>query len=112
MRLAAYCLLAILFCCALAAGQRPPLGDIVTNPGIGVKGPRVTDEVLNVPSAGRQRPLDAARLKRDAETLAQLAQTIPGGVEQTQKGVLPRDLLDKLKRIEKLSRALRHQLSP
>ncbi len=113
MKLAAYSLLGILCCCAVAGGQRSiPLGDNVMNPGIGGKGPRISDEPLNVPPTERQRARDAVQLKRDAETLVQLAQTIPGGIEQSQKGVLPKDLLDKLKRIEKLSRHLRRELSP
>jgi len=53
----------------------------------------------------------AAQLKRDAEELAKLAEQIPPGVEQANKGVISKDLNDRLKRIEKLSKQLRRELS-
>jgi hypothetical protein len=55
---------------------------------------------------------DLARLKQDADELASLAQSIPPDVEQTTKGILPKDLGTKLKRIEKLSKQLRSRISP
>ena len=55
---------------------------------------------------------DLARLKQDADELASLAQSIPPDVDQTTKGILPKDLGKKLKRIEKLSKQLRSRISP
>ena len=57
-----------------------------------------------------QKP-DPAQLKRDADELAKLAITVPADVEQAGKGVLPKDLKDKLKRIEKLSKRLCGELA-
>jgi hypothetical protein len=51
-------------------------------------------------------------LQQQAEELAQLAQSIPAEVEQVNHGVLPKDLSNKLKRIEKLSKHLRNDLTP
>ncbi len=54
---------------------------------------------------------DLAKLKQDADELATLAQSIPPDVDQTTKGLLPKDLGQKLKRIEKLSKQLRSRIS-
>jgi len=51
-------------------------------------------------------------LQQPAEELAKLAQLIPAEIEQVNHGVLPKDLNDKLKRIEKLSKHLRNDLTP
>jgi hypothetical protein len=55
---------------------------------------------------------DLAKLRQDAEELASLALSIPPDVDQTTKGILPKDLDRKLKRIEKLSKLLRSRISP
>lgn len=58
----------------------------------------------------RQR-YDPAKVKKDAAELARLAQSIPPGVDQVANGKLPKDLADRLKRIEKLSKQLRREIS-
>jgi hypothetical protein len=58
------------------------------------------------------RKIDLAELQREADELSTLAQTIPADVRSTTQGLLSKDLLEKLKRIEKLSKRLRSQLSP
>lgn len=65
----------------------------------------------NVPPPSQQAmSMNAAKLKRDAEELASLAQSIPADIENVQRGTLPKDLLEKLKRIEKLSKHLRSEI--
>ncbi len=64
------------------------------------------------PPATRHAHLDLARLSQDADDLARIAQTIPPDVAGIQKGLLPKDMIEKLKQIEKLSKQLRKQLSP
>jgi len=65
----------------------------------------------DIPPPLNQRPaLDLAKLKRDADELASLAQSVPPAVDQTTKGILPKDLSEKLKRIEKLAKQLRAQI--
>ncbi len=59
-----------------------------------------------------KRTLDLEKLRRKANELATLAQSIPPDIEQVAAGVLPKDLDDKLKRVEKLSKQLRRELSP
>jgi hypothetical protein len=58
------------------------------------------------------KPADAAKLKRDADELTQLAASIPADVERASKGVLVTDLNVRLKRIEKLSKQLRREIRP
>ena len=54
--------------------------------------------------------VDSDQVRRDAAELAQLAAGIPPDVAQATKGVLRKDLKDRLKRIEKLSKRLRAEL--
>lgn len=64
------------------------------------------------PPASPRAKVDYAQLKHDADELAALAQSVPAGVNQASKGVLPKELSEKLKRIEKLAKQLRRQLNP
>jgi len=54
--------------------------------------------------------IDTVALRRDADQLANLAASVPPGVQNVSKGLLAKDLLQKLKQIEKLSKHLRSQL--
>jgi hypothetical protein len=63
------------------------------------------------PSAPSHR-IDLDQLQRDADDLARTAQTIPSDVASVRKGVLPKDVIEKLKQIEKLSKRLRNELNP
>lgn len=65
----------------------------------------------NVPTVQR-RAVDPARLKSEAEELSMLAQSVPADVDKLGKGLHPKDLDEKLRRIEKLSKQLRRDLSP
>lgn len=58
------------------------------------------------------RHMDLAQLQKEANDLAMTAQTIPADVANVRKGVMPKDVLQKLKQIEKMSKHLRSQLNP
>jgi hypothetical protein len=58
------------------------------------------------------RRIDFAQLQREADDLARTAQTIPADVISVRKGMLPKDVIEKLKQIEKLSKKLRSDLNP
>jgi len=58
------------------------------------------------------RRLDRFAMEREARELSALASSIPGDIEQLNKGLLPSDAVEKLKRIEKLSKQLRAQIRP
>lgn len=62
--------------------------------------------------ATSSRHVDLAQLQKEADQLASTAQTIPSDVASIRKGILPKDLIEKLKQIEKLSRRLRTELNP
>jgi len=64
------------------------------------------------PPLNQRATIDPAKLRHDADELAALAQSIPPEVNQTTKGVLPKDLSEKLRRIEKLAKQLRGQFTP
>lgn len=92
------CALALSLCSLLLLGQeshRRPLPD-------------VPPETVPQP---QRRTTEPAQLKREAEELARLAQSIPSDVEKVGKGLLQKDLDEKLKRIEKLSKQLRKDLT-
>jgi len=59
----------------------------------------------------QRRRLDLAKFRQDADELVRIAQTIPSDVASIQRGLLPKDMVEKLKQIEKLSKHLRNQLS-
>lgn len=59
-----------------------------------------------------QRKVDLIKLSTQADELSRLAQSIPPDVEQVSRGMLPKDMAGKLRRIEKLSRQLRSGLTP
>ena len=58
------------------------------------------------------RRLDPEKLQRDADELARMSQSIPSDVASVRKGMLPKDVIEKLKQIEKLSKRLRTELNP
>jgi hypothetical protein len=100
--------LSVAFSChvlATAGGQGRPIP-----PGI-----READKQSNKPL---EPPLtatsatDHARLKQEADELAQLSAGVPSDLARVSRGELPKDLADKLKRIEKLARHLRNELAP
>jgi hypothetical protein len=61
--------------------------------------------------AQKRPPVDMLRLQRDAKELAELSASIPADVKRVNRGLLPRDLVEKLKRVEKLSKHLRSELT-
>jgi hypothetical protein len=58
------------------------------------------------------RRVDLVQLQKEADDLARTAQTIPSDLANVRKGMLPKDVIAKLKQIEKLSRHLRTELNP
>jgi hypothetical protein len=64
------------------------------------------------PTSARQKHIDAVKLQSDADDLARIAQTIPADVSSIQQGQLPKDFLEKLKEIERLSKHLRSEIKP
>jgi hypothetical protein len=63
------------------------------------------------PTAPRKQP-DLARKRRDTLELAALAQEIPPYVDKVSNKIFPRALPEQLKRIERLAKQLRKDISP
>ncbi len=63
-------------------------------------------------TAAPRRHADLAQAQREAADLSRMAQTIPSDVAKIREGMLPKDVIEKLKLIEKLSKRLRSELAP
>jgi hypothetical protein len=104
--LAAILLLVLLFP-AIASAQHPvPRGIREAD-----QADQETQQNIPPPAAPHQR-FDMGKLSQDASDLARLAQTIPSDVASLQQGILPKDTIEKLKQIEKLSKHLRSAMNP
>ncbi len=110
--------LAAMLCATPASAQGQP-GMV---PGVpGIEPPRIEPAPPKIPPdfqepAGekKQQPrrvFDSAKAHQEAFELAFLANQIPDEVQKLDKHVLPKDLIQKLKRIEKLSKHLRAQVT-
>ncbi len=83
-------------------------------------GPRVTqgEWPSNPPLSGQRlseisvRPtVDMTQLQHDAKELADLSASVPADINRVNRGLLPKDVIEKLRRIEKLSKRLRTRLT-
>ena len=101
----------ILLLCVLPIGAQ--MKDVYT-PGIPPPPPSMDpDHGKTGPDEPKlQRHVDAAKLQQEAADLARTAQTIPSDVANIRQGTLPKDTIQKLKEIEKLSKKLRSELNP
>jgi recombinational DNA repair protein (RecF pathway) len=74
---------------------------------------RATRQAENVePPAPPDKNVTAAQVLQQADNLVALAQQVRADAEHATQGLLAKDLKDKLKRIEKLSKQLREELTP
>ncbi len=79
--------------------------------------PTPPETMDTTPADKEQQPAISPRvnleqLQREADDLARTAQTIPTDVASVRKGMLPKDVIEKLKQIEKLSKRMRTELNP
>jgi hypothetical protein len=58
------------------------------------------------------RHANMSQAEREAEDLSRIAQTIPADVAKVKEGMLPKDVIEKLKQIERLSKRLRNDIAP
>jgi hypothetical protein len=101
-------LFAVLLCSAtaFAQGPLPPDGQLQA-----ARAERESENSIPPPIQQRHS-VDFAKVKGDADELLILSQSIHSGVDNVGKGMLPKDLIDKLKQMEKLSKRLRGELTP
>jgi hypothetical protein len=62
------------------------------------------------PEEIRQR-LSNAQFQKDTKELAEVCASIPNDMDGLRQGLLPKDLVEKLKRVERLSKRVREQLT-
>jgi hypothetical protein len=66
---------------------------------------------VEAPAKFKRVPADPAVLEQEAEELAKLSAALPSQIDQVSQGKIPKDLGDELKRIEKLAKHLRAEIS-
>ena len=96
----------------LASGQK--MGPTIPTPvphTEPARDPLPIDQPPVVVRGEHRQPLDSEKVKQQADELAKLAQSIPPDVSKVTAGQLPKDLIARLKQIEKLSKDLRNQIS-
>lgn len=110
MKVPPACLFLILLnLCLPVWGQSMPPGAPLP-PGYGTPPP-----AIHVPPySGRAlaSSVDPAALQREAKELLGLSQSVQPDIEALNHGLLSKGLIDKLKRIEKLSKHLRSEIAP
>jgi hypothetical protein len=64
----------------------------------------------SVPLAVAKTHAHRLELQREAKQILELSQSIQPDIEHVSRGLFPKDMIEKLKRIEKLSKHLRGQI--
>jgi len=98
----------VLAACLAAFGQshQEPLP-----PGLIEARKSLEQHTVDPPIPAPRPKFDAAQWRRKAEELARLASNLPTDADKVSKGQLPKELPDRLKRIEKLAKELRLDVS-
>jgi hypothetical protein len=101
----------VLLACVLSTGAQ--MKDVYIPGTPPPPAPMDRDQQKTTPDEPKlQRRIDPVKLQRDADDLARTAQTIPSDVANIRRGTLPKDIIQRLKEIEKLSKRLRSELNP
>jgi hypothetical protein len=74
--------------------------------------PPPTVYVPSYPTRTSTPRVDTAALQREAKELLELSQSVQPDIESLKSGLLSKDLTDRLKRIEKISKRLRSEIAP
>lgn len=91
---------------AVILGQSVP-------PGAPTPDPAYVPLVLvpNMPIQGSPRPhIDPLELRREAGQVLELSKSIQSDFDSVSRGLLPKDTIEKLKKIEKMSKHLRSEI--
>jgi hypothetical protein len=67
---------------------------------------------VEAPQAQGAKSIDPAKLRADAAELQSLTATIQAQMDQVSKGMIPKDMGDNLKKLEKLAKRLRSEINP
>lgn len=107
MRILPFLLCGLVSCSSLALAQtaahpNPP----------GLREAEKHQPVIEPPRPAQRQRIDPAQLKQEADELMKLADTVPAQIEEVALGQIPKDLNDRLRRIEKLAKRLRSHIAP
>lgn len=80
-------------------------------PGI-TTGDQMANAPLEKPTEMRNRQINFPQVKQEADELRTLANALPAQIDQVANNQLPKDLSDNLKKVEKLAKHLRSELTP
>ena len=80
-------------------------------PGI-VTADQQANQPLEPPMQPHSRKIDVEQVKKEANELKTLADGVPSQIELVTKNQYPKDLADNLKRIERLAKHLRSEVTP
>jgi apolipoprotein N-acyltransferase len=64
------------------------------------------------PQTSPRAHLDSAELQQEVQELFSLAQELNQDIDAVNRGLLPKDRVSKLKRVEKLAKRLRKEIAP
>jgi len=103
---------AILVCFSLSFGATSTGKQAHPRPPGLRDGEKQINKPLDPPTATGPSAPDPRKLKREADELADLSAGIPARIALVSQGQLPKDLVDQLKRIEKLAKRLRSEIAP
>lgn len=109
MRFVSLCTLGLLLGTCLATAQMVPTSAPI---------PQTTNPMPSMPPfAVSQKPpqpsrVNPAELQQKAKELLDLSQSVQPDIQALSRGLLAKNLADRLKRIEKLSKQLRNEIAP
>jgi len=72
----------------------------------------LSNQPLEPPAKNGPRQINSEMVNSEAQELRALADRMPEQIDQTTKGQLPKDLVENLKRIERLAKHLRSEVAP
>lgn len=67
---------------------------------------------LEAPSTRSNRQINIDQVNGETQELRRLADALPAQMDQVAKGQLPKDLAENLKKIEKLAKHIRGEITP
>jgi gas vesicle protein len=95
----------------LIAPVSATLGQRAKPPGI-VTADQQSNQTVEPPMEMHGRKMNVDQVKQEADELKKLADGVPAQIEQVTKNQYPKDLADNLKRIERLAKHLRTEVTP
>lgn len=88
------------------SGQARPIP-----PGVREAEKQINAQINEPPAKFKRKPTDPGKLQQEADELVKLSAAIPGQFELVRQGQFPKDLEEHLKRIQKLAKHLRSEIS-